>query len=148
MHGILPWHIWIIIRILFIIIEILDPAFFFVALGFGAILTGLLSLLPFVEASIPLQIIIFAILSFVAFLLTRHLGKKFLANAGGETNVFALKGKEAHVTEIIPADGKGRVKVGSEEWVAIAEDKGEIAIGAKVVVLDIDGNKLVVRKDS
>jgi membrane protein implicated in regulation of membrane protease activity len=38
--------------------------------------------------------------------------------------------------------------VDSEEWVAIAEDKGEIAIGAKVVVLDIDGNKLVVRKDS
>ncbi len=87
MHGILPWHIWIIIGILFIIIEILDPAFFFVALGFGAILTGLLSLLPFVEASIPLQIIIFAILSFVAFLLTRHLGKKFLA---GWESVFSL----------------------------------------------------------
>ena len=40
MIDIQPWHVWIILGIVFVIIEIFDPAFFFVALGIGAIATG------------------------------------------------------------------------------------------------------------
>lgn len=146
MPQIQPWHVWIILGIVFTIIEILDPAFFFIALGIGAIITGLLSLIPFIEGSIPLQIILFAVFSFVAFLFTRRLGKRVLRNTGGETNVFALKGKMGFITKAIPAEGKGYVKIGGEEWVAVAQDASVIEANAKVTVLDIDGNKLVVAK--
>ena len=146
MPNIDPWHVWIVLGIFFVIIEIFDPAFFFIALGIGAIVTGLLSLIPFVEGSIPLQIIIFAIFSFIAFLFTRRLAKKVLRKAGSETNVFALKGKTGFITKAVPAEGKGYVKIGGEEWVAVAQDSSEIELNAKVTVINVDGNKLVVTK--
>ncbi len=146
MNFIEPWHVWIILGILFVIIEIFDPAFFFIALGIGAIVTGLLSLFHFYGASIPLQIVTFAVLSFIAFLFTRKVGKKVLRHPGSETNVFALKGKTGFITKAIPVDGKGYVKIGGEEWVAITSDASAVELNAKVTVLDVDGNKLVVGK--
>ncbi len=140
------WHIWMIIGIFFIIIEIFDPAFFFIAFGIGAILTGLLSLINFIGGNIVIQILCFCIISFVSFLLMRKLGKKVLAHPGGETNVFALKGKTGFVTNDIPVDGKGHVKIGGEEWTAIASEGEEIAAGTKVLVVEIDGNKIIVKK--
>lgn len=142
----LAWHIWFILGIIFIIIEIFDPAFFFLSLGVGAIVTGLLALLPFVQRYLWLQIFCFAIISFIGFLSMRRLGKRVLASSGPETNVFALKGKHAHVTQPIPAHGKGYVKVGGEEWVAVTADHSALALGVKVEILDIDGNKLVVKE--
>ena len=142
----LAWHIWLILGIIFVIIEIFDPAFFFLSLGIGAIVTGLLALLPFVQRYLWLQIFCFAIISFLAFLSMRRLGKRVLVNSGPETNVFALKGKLAHVTKAIPTDGRGYVKVGSEEWVAITEDHSALAEGIKVEILGIEGNKLIVKE--
>lgn len=144
--NLLAWHIWMILGILFIIIEIFDPAFFFISLGIGAIGTGLLAMVPFIQSSVPLQIFIFAILSFIAFLFMRKIGKKVLSHPAGETNVYALKGKVAFVTKAIPTNGKGYVKVGSEEWVAIEENDGAIDEGAKVVIVEVEGNKLKVHK--
>ena len=144
--SLLPWHVWMMIGIGCIIIEIFDPAFFFVSLGIGAILTGLFSMLPLVGDSIPLQIMLFAIFSFVSFLFMRKLGKKVLKNPGSETNVFALKGKTGTITKEIPSEGKGYVKMGGEEWPAIEEQQLAVELGAKVEVVGIDGNKLIVKK--
>ena len=146
MSVIQPWHVWIILGVIFVIIEIFDPALFFIALGIGAIVTGLLSLIPFFDGSFPLQIITFAVLSFIAFLFTRRIGKKVLRHTGSQTNVYALKGQTGHITKAVPRDGKGYVKVGSEEWVAVTRDASALEKGIKVKVLDIDGNKLVVEK--
>ncbi|MDY0151579.1 MAG: NfeD family protein [Candidatus Cloacimonas sp.] len=144
--SLLAWHIWMIIGIGFVIIEIFDPAFFFISLGIGAIITGLLSMLPLLEDSVPLQILVFAIFSFIAFLYMRKLGKKILANPGEETNVYALKGKGGTITKEIPEEGKGYAKIGGEEWVAIEVNNQAIELGAKITVLSIDGNKLIVKK--
>jgi membrane protein implicated in regulation of membrane protease activity len=146
MMELLAWHIWLILGIIFIIIEIFDPAFFFLSLGIGAIATGLLALFPFVQRYIWLQILLFAIISFIAFLFMRKLGKRVLANPGADTNVYGLKGKIAHVTKAIPAEGKGYAKVGGEEWVAVSEDDSIIEEGSKVTIKDIEGNKLIVAK--
>ena len=144
MINIQPWHVWTILGIVFVIIEIFDPAFFFIALGIGAIATGLLSLLHLVGGNIPLQIIIFAVISFIAFLFTRKVGKKVLRNADSETNVYALKGQMGRVTKAIPAEGRGYVKIGGEEWVAVSAQKQPLEENARVVVTGIDGNKLIV----
>ncbi len=142
----LPWHIWMIIGIGFIIIEIFDPAFFFISLGIGAIITALISIVPVIGDSVPLQIFIFAVLSFIAFLFMRKLGRKVLANPGSDTNVYALKGKSGFVTKEIPVEGKGYVKIGGEEWVAIEENQQAVELGAKVIITGIDGNKVIVKK--
>ncbi|HHV36221.1 MAG TPA: NfeD family protein [Candidatus Cloacimonetes bacterium] len=142
----LAWHVWMILGILFIIIEIFDPSFFFISLGIGAILTGLIALLPI---HIVAQIFIFAVLSFISFLFMRKLGKKVLAKSGPETNVYGLIGQNAVVTKEIPAEGRGYAKIGGEEWVAVAEDgKEAFELGAKVEVMGIDGNKVLVKRQS
>jgi len=143
MQFIQAWHVWMAIGIICIVIEIFDPFFFFLSLGIAAIVTSLLS---FVIKSTPLQILIFAVLSFLAFLSMRKLGKKVLQTPGGETNVYALKGKTGIVMQEIPADGRGFVRVDAEEWSAIEEQHQAIPAGTKVTVLNIDGNKLIVKK--
>ena len=137
------WQIWMIIGIICIVIEIFDPAFFFLSLGTAAIITGLLS---FIVKQTALQIIIFAVLSFLAFLSMRKLGKKVLSVVGKETNVYALKGQIGIVTKAIPENGKGSVKLGGEEWSAIEKNSHSIDLNSKVIVADIDGNKLIVEE--
>lgn len=140
----LAWQVWMILGIIFIIIEIFDPSFFFISLGIGAIVTGLISLLPIHYVA---QILIFAVLSFISFLLTRKLGKKVLSTSGPETNVYGLIGQHAVVTKEIPAEGRGYAKVGGEEWTAVAEDENEVfELGAKVEITGIDGNKIIVKR--
>ncbi|MGI6198057.1 MAG: NfeD family protein [Candidatus Cloacimonadaceae bacterium] len=145
--GMDPWAFWLIIGIISVIIEIFDPAFFFLALGVGAIVTSLLCIAPFIRNSLFWQLLIFAVLSFITFLLMRKLGKKVLADSGKETNVYALKGKTGVVTQTIPPQARGRVKIGGEEWSAISEDDSEIEAESRIVVLGIDGNKLIVKKE-
>ena len=135
------WQIWMIIGIICIVIEIFDPAFFFLSLGAAAIITGLIAIFMHNTA---LQIVIFVLLSFIAFLSMRKLGKKILSVTDKETNVYALKGKTAVVTQTIPEHGRGYVKVGGEEWSAIEKDNELVEQGTKVVIIDIDGNKLIV----
>jgi|LSQX01.2.fsa_nt_gb membrane protein implicated in regulation of membrane protease activity len=144
MMTLLAWQVWMILGIVFIIIEIFDPSFFFISLGIGAILTGLIALLPIHYVA---QILIFAVLSFISFLLTRKLGKKVLSKSGPQTNVYGLVGQNAVVTKEIPAEGRGYAKVGGEEWTAIGEDENEVfELGAKVEITGIDGNKIIVKR--
>lgn len=141
----LAWQIWIVIGIICIIIEIFDPAFFFLSLGSAAIVTGLLS---FAVRSTALQIIIFAVLSLAAFLSMRRLGRKVLKVADQETNVYALKGKTGKVVKAIPEHGKGYVKIGGEEWSAIEENSQAVELGAKVIITGLDGNKVIVKRQT
>ena len=145
MSNIQAWHVWMALGILFTIIEIADPAFFFLSFAIGAIVTGLFSFMPLVASSVAAQIFIFAAFSFIAFLFMRKLSKKVLKHPGSSTNVQALIGKTGIVTREIGANQKGYVKIGGEEWAAITEDNNSIALSEKVEVLAIDGNKVIVR---
>ena len=137
-----PWMIWVGIGIICIIIEIFTPGFLFMSFGIGAIVTGIIVWMT--NAGIPVQILIFAVITFVVFLLTRKLSKKLISEESEPTNVDALKGKQGIVIKEIPADGRGYVKVGGEEWSAVSEDKKKIEVEKKVIIQKIEGNKLIV----
>jgi membrane protein implicated in regulation of membrane protease activity len=137
-----PWMIWVGIGIICVIIEIFTPGFLFMSFGVGAIITGLLVWMT--NVSVPVQILIFAVITFVVFLLTRKLSKKLISAESEPTNVDALKGKQGSVVKEIPVDGRGYVKVGGEEWSAISQNNLKIKIGKKVTVQKIEGNKLIV----
>jgi membrane protein implicated in regulation of membrane protease activity len=136
------WMIWVGIGIICLIIEIFTPGFLFMSIGAGAILTGVIVWLT--NVSINLQILIFAVITFIIFLFTRKWSKKLLAEPGEPTNVDALKGKTGTVMKEIPVDGKGYVKVGGEEWSAVSLINSKIKVEKKVVVHKIEGNKLIV----
>ncbi|MCF7911004.1 MAG: NfeD family protein [Candidatus Cloacimonetes bacterium] len=136
-----PWMIWIAIGVICMIIEIFTPGFLFLSFGLGAIITGLVTLthLPFWA-----QLIIYIVITFILFLNLRKLSSK-LTKETIPTNVDALMGKKGFVTEQIPEAGKGYVKIGGETWSAISHDEAMIEVNRKIVVKNIDGNKLVVK---
>jgi len=139
-----PWLIWLIIGVVCVIIEIFDPAVFFISFGIAGLATSVLSTLGIDPW---LQILIFGVLSFIVFLFMRKVYERLLKKRKIETNVYALVGKQGIVINRIPQDGRGEVKVGGEIWSAITEDNVEINNGEKVKILTIDGNKLIVKKD-
>ncbi len=136
-----PLIVWIAIGVICIIIEIFTPGFLFMSIGAGAIVTGLLSK---IVTNIPFQILIFAVVTFIIFISTRKWSKKLLEGPDEPTNVDALKGKIGTVVKSIPADGRGYVKVGGEEWSAVSKDGTKIEKNKKVFINKIDGNKLIV----
>jgi len=136
-----PWIIWVVIGIICVIIEIFTPGFLFLSFGFGAILTGLSAL---IIPSITFQVLAFAVITLVVFILSRKFSKKLISNNYEETNVKALVGKTGKVTQVIPANEKGYVKIGGEEWVAVSEDNSKITKDTRITVKDIEGNKVIV----
>jgi membrane protein implicated in regulation of membrane protease activity len=136
-----PWMIWIAIGVICMIIEIFTPGFLFLSFGLGAILTGVITLthIPFWA-----QLSIYIVLTFILFLNLRKLSKK-LTKDTIPTNVDALMEKKGLVTVQIPAAGKGNVKIGGETWSAISQDEILIEVNQKIVVKNIDGNKLIVK---
>jgi membrane protein implicated in regulation of membrane protease activity len=135
------WLIWVAIGIICIIIEIFTPGFLFMSFGIGAIITGMVSL---VLKNVPLQILVFAVITFLVFISSRKLSKKLISKSSEETNIYALKGKKGIVVKEIPEDGRGYVKVGGEEWSAVSEDGEKIEKDEKVIIIKVEGNKLIV----
>ena len=136
-----PWIIWVAIGIICIIIEIFTPGFLFLSFGVGAIITGLAAL---IIPSVAFQVLTFAVITLIVFLLSRKFSKKLISADYEETNVKALVGKTGKVTLEIPANEKGYVKIGGEEWAAISRDSKVITKDAWVKVNDIEGNKVIV----
>ncbi len=136
------WMIWVGIGIICMIIEIFTPGFLFMSFGIGAILTGILE--SIFTLPVSFQILVFIVITFIVFISTRKLSKKIISASSEETNIYALKGKSATVVKDIPEDGRGYVKVGGEEWSAVSKDGKKIGKDKKVIIQNVEGNKLIV----
>ena len=136
-----PWIIWVVIGIICVIIEIFTPGFLFLSFGIGAILTGLAAL---IIPSITFQVLTFAFLTLIVFVLSKKFSKKLISTNYEETNVKALVGKTGKVIHEIPTNEKGYVKIGGEEWAAVSKDNNKINKDTRVTVKDIEGNKVIV----
>ena len=136
-----PHWAWLSLGVLLVAAEIVAPGFFLIWIGAAAIVTGVLAwVLPL---SIPLQLGIFAILSFVAL----YGGRRWLkanpittADPNLNQRGNRLVGEVLMVTKAIE-DGRGRAKVGDGEWPVRGPD---IAEGSKVRVVSADGGVLLV----
>lgn len=137
-----PHWAWLALGVLLAAAEIVAPGFFLVWIGAAAIVTGLLAWVLPID-SIPVQMVIFAVLSFVALYSTRRWLKAnpitttdpLLNQRGGR-----LIGEVLTVTRAIE-DGRGRARVGDGEWPVRGPD---VAEGTKVRVVSADGGVLVV----
>ena len=139
------WFIWLIISIIFVIIEMATVGFFLMWFAVAAAITALLSLI-FPTAYVA-QIIIWAILSVVLVAFTKKFTDK-IKPATTPTNVYSIIGKRALVTVAINNENAtGQVKVDGDIWSARSENYDEtIAVGESVEILRIDGVKVIVKK--
>src|SRR5690606_17357430 len=123
------WQIWLILAIVLLIVEIFTVTFLTASLAVGCLAAGIFSYLGF---DINLQLIVFSIVSIIAFFGARPFMKKYAYKAGGNvrTNMEALIGQIGRVSETIdPATGSGRVQVGGDDWRAEALHDNLIKVG-------------------
>ena len=102
------------------------------------------SLAAYVSLSITYQCLIALAITLVTF---SSLSKLFANKKQPKhvSNVDALIGQLAIVTHSIEPHATGRVKVNGEEWVATTSTHTHLENNTLVVILGIEGNKLIVK---
>lgn len=137
---IMPW-IWLGLTVLMIIIEGLTSGLTTIWFAFGAFLMIFAALL---KLPIPVQIVLFVLISFLLLIFTRPILKKKLAVKKQALNTDALIGQKAIVTKDISELEKGVIKINGIEWTAASEDKKSIPAGSTCVIKEIKGATAVV----
>lgn len=128
---------WIILAIILGIGELFTVEFLLLWFALGAVAAGATAkVLPFLY-----QLSVFVLVSFVCTILSR----KLIHHKEVRTNVSALIGKEAIVTETVQKSycDRGLVRVEGEIWRAYT-DEDDIPAGKMVIIQDVVGVKLKV----
>lgn len=137
--------IWIIIAIALLIVEATTVSFISIFFAIGCFVASVVSL---VIPSVGTQITIMCIVSLVGVIFCRNfLQKYFEVNKEIKpSTINAILGKYGVVTKLITPDNMGLVKVDGEIWSATSIDSDTLIEGTNIVVEDIDGVKLIVKK--
>jgi membrane protein implicated in regulation of membrane protease activity len=133
------WEFWAILSGLLLIGEALTAGFLLGAFLPGTVLACLAAVSGW---GMETQLAGFSLGTLVGLALLRPLVLRKLAAAGTPSNVDALLGASAVVTEAIAYGEVGRVKVRNEEWRARCDLP--IESGARVRVVSVSGNTLEV----
>ena len=140
------WVYWALGALLLFIVELFTTGFAVICLSIGA-LGGTVAALC--GASLEVQILVFAVVSFIALLGVRPLLKRLFFKDGDKvaTNADAILGKRGVVCVAIAADDDtGRVMIDGMDWRARSEDGCALDEGTKVEVVGRDSVILIVKK--
>lgn len=136
--------IWLILLVIFILIEIATVGLLTIWFAGGALAAFFVSIAHLTTA---IQVIVFLIVSLVLVLLIRPLAQKKFNSGHIRTNAQTLIGEEAVVLE--PIDNllsQGRVLIHGQEWSARSvDDRVKFGKDDIVQVMSISGVKLMVR---
>lgn len=142
------WH-WLVFGMVLMLAEIFVPSFtiFWFGLG-GCVVAALLWLFPALSPSA--QVALWALSSAVfTFLWFRYVKPTMIDRTKAGISREAVVGETGQVIRDPREGRRGVVRfsmplLGSDEWEFIAT--GEVAVGDRVVVVDVSGNTLVVTK--
>ena len=138
----MPFYLWLIVAIIFIIVEIFTAGFFYACFGAGALAAMITA---YFTESIVWQIGVFCIVSVALIPATRSLAKKISDDSVPQAGADALIGLTGVVTQSIKTSEEiGMVRVDGQSWRANATN--EIAEGENIKVLDVRGAKLIVEE--
>ncbi len=139
---IIPLEFWIVFAAACLLLELVTAGFYLMSVGIGSIAAAITNYLGFDPT---MQLVAFAIITVICLIASRPLAHK-LTKGGPNVKVAAerLIGKEGVVTEPIDPENAGMIKISGEDWRAVAND--DILVGEKVIVEEVKGVKLEVRK--
>ncbi|MCK9235758.1 MAG: NfeD family protein [Acholeplasmataceae bacterium] len=133
--------IWIGIFVVAILIEVATTDLVSIWFALAAIPSFLLSLFNVDEW---VQFLAFILVAVVLIIFTRPLMIKYFRTNEIKTNVDSIIGQEGVCIQDIQKNTIGRVLVRRMEWSAVSNE--DILVDEKVRVLDVEGNKLIVKK--
>jgi membrane protein implicated in regulation of membrane protease activity len=121
--------IWILVAIVFVILELITSSFFLVWFGIGAIVAAILNYFGF---DIYVQFVAFAVVSLILILSTRRFADRIAPESSKKTTAERLIGKTAKVLRQID-ENTFVVSVAGEEWSAHTNDAVDVDDTVKVV---------------
>jgi membrane protein implicated in regulation of membrane protease activity len=138
------WQVLALIGVIFVIGEFFTASFALLPIGIAFLLTALIS--PFLSSWVAVLAVLTVNL-LLQFALFQRLVWPRVRHRATATNAAGMVGKEAVVTETVPPDsGSGYVALYGDRWQAISHAGEAFAVGEKVRITAIDGNKVVVQK--
>lgn len=138
--------LWLVLLIVFIVVEILSLGLTSIWFAGGALVALITSA---ITDNVVIQVVLFVVVSVALLISTRPIAKKYFDGKKlQKTNVDAVVGKVGMVKETIDnLNSSGVVVIAGMDWTARAENDSEvIEAGAKVVVKAIAGVKVIVEK--
>jgi len=138
--------IWLVAGVLLAIAELFTLDFVLIMLAAGAFAAALAGV---VDASIPIQALVFALVSTAGLVAVRPAIRKRLHRGADPAvmGVDAIEGSEATVIEQI-AEGRGMVKIGGELWSARPYDVTQVIdAGEQVRVVEVRGATALVWRE-
>ena len=140
------WVYWVVAALVLFIVEMFTSGFAVICLAIGALGGAAASLLDW---SLEIQLLVFAVVSFVALIAVRPILKRLFFRKGEKvhTNVDAIIGKRGVVcVEIEADDDNGRVTIDGLDWRAKSDNNEPLPVGTKVEVVERDSVILTVKK--
>lgn len=148
MFAIEYWH-WVVFGMLLILAELVVPSFTIFWFGLGALLMALLLWLQ-PALSLSVQLVAWAVVSSLFALAWLRLLRPLMADrtkAGMARE--AVLGETGQVIQVPQPPRRGQVRfatpvLGDDEWEFICEEP--VAVGDRVMITEISGNTLIVKK--
>ena len=139
------WAVWLGVFVIMIIVEASTVELVSMFFALGSLVALIISFIPGVEWWI--QLIVFVVISGVSLLGLRPLIKKYFSREKRNTNVDEFVGKKVTIVDV-NGDGYPEAKLNGVLWrVSLEDEEDSIKAGEKAVVVKIEGNRLVVRKE-
>ena len=145
---ILYWH-WLVLGMVLMLLELAIPSFTIFWFGLGGLVVGVLMMLaPGISLTAQILVWIIASSAFVLFwfkVLKPRMTDRTTAGLSRE----AALGETAMVTRLPEGGRRGEIRftvpmLGSDTWPFICSD--EVAVGERVMVQDVSGNTMIVKK--
>ena len=136
---------WLLLAVAMAVLEAATTQLVSIWFVVGALCSCITSL---ITDNIIIQVIVFVVVSALALILTRPIVKRITILKKSKTNSDRFIGQTGIV--ISPIDNKtatGQVRVGSSVWSAKTEDGSQLEKDTPVYICDIQGVKLVVRRE-
>lgn len=135
---------WLVLFVILLIIEIITMGLTTIWFAGGALAAFLAGVLGF---GLPVQIVVFLVVSILLFVLTRPIAVKYFNQERQKTNAESLIGQHGLVVEEVDTlHAKGVVEVKGQEWSAKTDEPdGKIAKNTIVTIEGIQGVHLIVR---
>ncbi len=134
--------LWLAAVVLFLILELATPAFFFICFSVGAVAGGVVAW--FWPEAYYWQLASFALATIALIPVTRRFADRMSPKGGKPTNIDRLIGSVGIVVKPITTTDHGQVRVSSEVWNAIADE--DIAMNERVTILEVTGTRVRVTK--
>lgn len=129
------------IGLLLAIAEVFVPGFVLLPLGLAFLVTAIVALLT---TNWLILITVLAMTEVILFFVSQKYIRKNGNAETVQTTAQGMLGKEGVVTEDIEINGTGYVKLYGDQWQAKCQKGTSILKGTRVIIVGLDGNKVIV----